>query len=78
MVEATRGWTPARLVNFCRSSTLGVEVEKFVVREPKLAVHDLDARSKRRRAGREADREDQLSAVLDHRGRGIAALPRGR
>lgn len=51
----------------CRgSSGLGVEIQKFLVREPKFAVHDVDAWSERGPAGGEADREDQLTAVLDY------------
>jgi len=54
-------------MNWCGSSDLGVEIQRFVVAgEPKFAVHDLDAWSVRSAAGREADGEDQLSAALEH------------
>jgi hypothetical protein len=61
----TRVRTGKRM-NCSASSDLGVEIQRFVVGEPKLAVHDLDARSIRSPAGREADGKDQLSAELEH------------
>ena len=64
-VGDTRVRTGKRM-NCSGSSDLGVEIQRFVVGEAKLAVHDLDARSIRSPAGREADGEDQLSAVLEH------------
>jgi hypothetical protein len=51
------------LIPFARR---GLEIVGLFVGKLKPAVDDINARSKRRPTGREADREDQFIAVFDH------------